>query len=96
MSERTFPEILQELDSKCYRILHEGERTPGLNARQYAEVRRVIAKVHEQEVEISNFRKALNEMKGMLGAHEHAIRSDAGNTNWQVMIEKVNTALGEE
>ena len=42
---------------------------------------------------IERLRAALLEMKGMLSAHEHAIRADAGNTNWQCMVDKVSVAL---
>lgn len=52
-----------------------------------------IEKGINRDLENSRLRAALGEMKGILSAHEHAIRADAGNTNWQIMVDKVREAL---
>jgi hypothetical protein len=66
----------------------EGERSAALNDRDkfhnywYSAAKRA-----------DRFEKALKEIRGMLSAHEYAIRADGGNTNWTVMDEKVRAAL---
>lgn len=35
----------------------------------------------------------IKEMKGMISAHEYAIRADAGNTNWTIYETKLEAFL---
>lgn len=49
----------------------------------------------ELEAENRKLRSALSELWATMRTHETAIRHDFGNTNWEVVNEKVNAALKE-
>lgn len=53
-------------------------------------LRAVNARLVEQ---LAKARSTLREMSGILSAHEHVVRQDAGNTNWQCMVDKTSEAL---
>ena len=50
------------------------------------------AKRHLQS-QLATARKALIECRGILNCHEDAIREDSGNTNFQVTMDKIQSAL---